>query len=101
MGLPKLTPRQERIVRFIAGYFADRQRMPTLREIGAAVGTPSPNGVRMHLNLIGKKGYMRVDVGGHKRSWEIVGLAAAIAPAVHAHVGAMIASATTPAKEIE
>lgn len=90
MNRPALTEIQERLFRFMANYFANHQRMPTLREIMPVFGWNSPNSVMTHLRPLVKKGYLRTDGGSKTRAYEIVGLSGAIAPVVAAHVGRML-----------
>ena len=54
--LASLTPRQADVYRAIVAHFAAHQRMPTIREIGRAVGVASTNGVVCHLVPLAKKG---------------------------------------------
>lgn len=53
-----LTDKQERALRFIRRYAEEYDRPPTLREIGAAIGVSSTNGVRYILEVLARKGYL-------------------------------------------
>jgi repressor LexA len=55
----KLTDRQARILAWIRTYSDRHGYMPTVREIGAAFGIGSTNGVARHLAALEKKGYLR------------------------------------------
>jgi repressor LexA len=54
-----LTPVQERILNFITVTIREHDRSPTIREIGERVGISSTNGVRYHLSVLEKLGYIR------------------------------------------
>jgi len=54
-----LTPTQERILRFISETIRDHDRSPTIREIGEEAGISSTNGVRYHLSILEKLGYIK------------------------------------------
>lgn len=51
-----LTPRQRDIFEFVRDKIVNRGYGPTVREIGAAFGIRSPNGVMCHLKALEKKG---------------------------------------------
>ncbi len=53
-----LTKRQQVIFDFVVSSLCEHGRPPTLREIGAATGIKSTNGVSEHLRLIERKGYI-------------------------------------------
>jgi SOS-response transcriptional repressor LexA len=53
-----LTDRQREFLATIEALTAENKRPPTVREIGAALGIKSPNGVTGHLRLLEKKGYI-------------------------------------------
>jgi len=55
---PPLTPKQQRIYDFICERIDDRGFPPTIRDIGAAFGIKSPNGVMCHLKALEKKGFI-------------------------------------------
>ena len=54
-----LTARQREILNFIRAGMRKMQFPPTVREIGAAFGITSPNGVMCHLKALEKKGWIR------------------------------------------
>lgn len=54
----QLTTRQAQILEFIRAHVAERGYPPTLREIGAAFGIRSTNGVSDHLVALERKGYL-------------------------------------------
>lgn len=93
---PPLTPRQQKMFRFIGEQIATRLRPPTLREIGDHMGISSPNGVVCHLKALERKGLIRWKrvtrrqkaAGKKARACliEVVGLAAALGPAVRGYV---------------
>lgn len=56
-----LTDRQARVLVFIEDSIVDKQRAPTLREIGEHFGIGSTNGVSDHLKAIERKGWIVVD----------------------------------------
>jgi repressor LexA len=60
-GRPELTGRQAAILRFIEQEVTATGRPPTTREIGQQFGISSPNGVRVHLLALARKGYVRWD----------------------------------------
>jgi len=53
-----LTERQNAAYEFIVGYARDRRSIPTLREIGAALGVKSPNAVTKVVAALVAKGYL-------------------------------------------
>lgn len=53
---PPLTRRQAELLRFVARHWGETGCWPTIREIGAAMGMTSPNGVVCHLRLLKAKG---------------------------------------------
>jgi repressor LexA len=55
-GKNSLTDKQKSIYDFIKGKILTRGYGPTVREIGAAFGISSPNGVMCHLKALEKKG---------------------------------------------
>lgn len=62
VGLPstrRLTDRQRSILDWISDYSNTRGFPPTLREIGAAFGIKSTNGVHEHVRALEQKGYIR------------------------------------------
>jgi repressor LexA len=56
-----ITPRQQRILEFIAGTVRDRGYPPTVREIGEAVGLTSSSSVHAQLANLERKGMLRKD----------------------------------------
>lgn len=54
-----LTPTQERILNFITDTIREHDRSPTIREIGEEAGISSTNGVRYHLSVLEKLGYIK------------------------------------------
>jgi repressor LexA len=58
-----LTPTQEKILNFITETIRDHDRSPTIREIGERVDISSTNGVRYHLTILEKLGYIRRNRG--------------------------------------
>jgi repressor LexA len=65
-----LTERQQRILRFIRDFAEPRGYMPTLREIGEAVGLASTSSVSYQLSELQRKGYLR-RTPGRPRSIEL------------------------------
>jgi repressor LexA len=55
---PKLTARQQQLLNYIEREVSTTGVPPSLREIGAALGISSTNGVRSHLKALEKKGYI-------------------------------------------
>ncbi len=53
-----LTDKQMAIFRFIYGMARDHGYQPSVREIGDNFGIASPNGVRSHMLLLAKKGWL-------------------------------------------
>jgi repressor LexA len=58
-----LTPTQEKILNFITETIRDHDRSPTIREIGEEAGISSTNGVRYHLTILEKLGYIKRSKG--------------------------------------
>lgn len=65
-----LTTRQEEILRHIAGCIRRTGIVPSVREIGQALGMRSPSTVHQHLTALARKGYLRRD-GDRMRVMEI------------------------------
>jgi repressor LexA len=61
MELPELTYRQQQVYDFIKNHINEWSYPPTLREIGAALGIRSTNGVSDHLRALKRKGYLTQD----------------------------------------
>ena len=55
---PKLTARQQEILDYIEQVVSTTGVPPSIRQIGAALGIRSTNGVRSHLKALEKKGYI-------------------------------------------
>jgi repressor LexA len=55
---PKLTARQQEILDYIGQVVSSSGVPPSIRQIGAALGISSTNGVRSHLKSLEKKGYI-------------------------------------------
>jgi len=58
-----LTTIQTKILDFITQTIRERDRSPTIREIGERFGIASTNGVRYHLSVLEEKGYIRREPG--------------------------------------
>jgi len=58
-----LTPTQEEILNFITETIRKHDRSPTIREIGEKADISSTNGVRYHLSILEKLGYIRRSKG--------------------------------------
>lgn len=86
IGPHKLTEKQAAVFRFIAEFFGEHLRSPTIREIAAAFNIDSPNGIVCHLRPLEKKGVVRLNEGkgtrGLSRCIEIVGIEWAVRTAV-------------------
>lgn len=52
------TARQAEVLAYVKGYMRATGMPPTIREIGLAMGIASPNGVRVHLDALARKGLM-------------------------------------------
>ncbi len=59
--MERLTPRQEKIFKFIKDEVRSKGYPPSVREIGEAVGLRSSSTVHAHLEKLEKKGYIRRD----------------------------------------
>src|SRR5215510_9143879 len=66
-----LTARQERLLRVIEPSLRTRGFVPSLREMGRALGITSLRGVTDHLSALEHKGYIR-RLPGHRRAIEIL-----------------------------
>jgi repressor LexA len=55
---PKLTARQQQLLNYIDQVVSTTGVPPSIRQIGAALGITSTNGVRSHLKALEKKGYI-------------------------------------------
>ena len=58
-----ITERQQRVLTFIENYISDTGFPPTVREIADGLDIKSVNGVREHLRLIEKKGFVELRKG--------------------------------------
>jgi repressor LexA len=56
---PKLTTRQQQLLHYIEQVVSTTGVPPSIRQIGAALGISSTNGVRSHLKALEKKGYIQ------------------------------------------
>lgn len=63
LGDHEPTPRQREILRFIRSFIHDFGYPPTMREIGAAFGIASTNGVTDHLKALVRRGKLKVEFG--------------------------------------
>jgi len=59
MTKTKLTDKQRAVLGFIEQLITTRGVSPTIREIGQKFGIASTNGVRLHINALIKKGYLK------------------------------------------
>lgn len=55
----KLTERQKTVLEFIRNQISNHGTSPTIREIGKFMKISSTNGVRMHINALIKKGFLK------------------------------------------
>ncbi len=55
----KLTERQKTVLEFIRNQISNHGSSPTIREIGKFMKISSTNGVRMHVNALIKKGFLK------------------------------------------
>jgi repressor LexA len=53
-----ITDRQQLVLNAIESLMTEHKRPPSVREIAAAMGFRSPNGVMVHLRALVKKGYV-------------------------------------------
>ncbi len=67
-----LTPRQREILEYVAQSIRRTGIVPSVREIGGALGMRSPSTVHQHLSALARKGYLRRD-GDRMRVLEITG----------------------------
>jgi len=73
-----LTDKQDRILKFILDYVAERGYPPSIREIGNAFGISSLRGVTVHLDALERKGYIKR--ASTSRSITVIGKTGATAP---------------------
>jgi len=59
-SVKELTPKQLAILKFIKAFIATFSYPPSLQQIGENTGAPNLNGIRQHLQLIEKKGYIKI-----------------------------------------
>jgi SOS-response transcriptional repressor LexA len=83
-----LTDRHRAVWEFIAGRLAARGASPSYREVMAAFGIASPNGLACHLDALVKKGWLEVGSAMEARSFRVPGLAAFLAPAAENYLAA-------------
>jgi hypothetical protein len=57
---PGVTTAQARVLAFLRSYHAEHGYMPTLREIGTALGIRSVNGVSEHLRAMQRRGLLTI-----------------------------------------
>ena len=55
----KLTEKQETVLQFIKNHISNHGSAPTIREIGRYMKISSTNGVRLHINALIKKGFLK------------------------------------------
>ena len=58
-----VTETQRKILEFITETIGEHDRSPTIREIGEEFGIASTNGVRYHLRVLEKRGYIKREKG--------------------------------------
>ena len=58
-----ITETQKKILEFITETIREHDRSPTIREIGEEFGIASTNGVRYHLRVLEKRGYIKREKG--------------------------------------
>lgn len=63
-----LTARQRTVLEYVIGFIKENEIPPTLREIGAAMGIGSTNGVNDHLYALMNKGYLHRRIRSGKGS---------------------------------
>lgn len=69
MPRPTLTKRQRLVLDTIKEFIRDYHVPPTIREIGEAIGTNSPNGAEYHLNALVRLGYIGRHEGMARGIW--------------------------------
>jgi repressor LexA len=57
-GRVALTPRQRQVVSAIRRLTSDRGYPPTIRELACEIAIAGPNGVKQHLRLMARKGWI-------------------------------------------
>lgn len=60
MSREKLTSTQQKVYRFLSSYRDKHGWPPTRAEIAKKLGYASPNAAQQHLELIEKKGYIKL-----------------------------------------
>lgn len=85
------TARQREVLALIVAHFRATLRVPTVRELMAATGAASPNGVLCHLLALDRKGLLVYrpaarDRGcrARARAYEVVGLRDLLLPGIDA-----------------
>ena len=71
MAKQSLTERQDEALEFIRAFIREHRKPPTMKEIGAALGMRSTNGVYKLLNALQKKGHL-VRQAGQARGLQLV-----------------------------
>jgi len=71
-GRVALTPRQRQVVSAIRRLTRDRGYPPTIRELACEIAVAGPNGVKQHLRLIARKGWVTWNEG-KARTLQLVG----------------------------
>lgn len=63
---PKLTERQTLVLGFVKSHAAKTGTPPTRAEIAEHFDFKSPNAAQDHLRALEKKGYLKIEAGGHR-----------------------------------
>ena len=58
-----LTDRQRYVLEVVKGFILEHGWPPTIRELGEALDISSTNGVRRHLEVLERKGFLSRDPG--------------------------------------
>lgn len=74
MARPALTNRQSEVLAEIKRLARECRRMPTVRELGAALGLTSTCTTQRHLEALQRKGRIRLPRHARARGIEFVGL---------------------------
>jgi repressor LexA len=64
--MKEITPRQKKVLDFIAGHLEQYGYPPTLREIGSHLGVNGTLGVMKHLDSLERKGFIRKTAGSSR-----------------------------------
>jgi repressor LexA len=59
MAIKSLSPKQERIIKFVTEFLSDKGYPPTIRDIAAGCGISSTSVVAYNLNKLEQAGYIR------------------------------------------